>query len=429
MKQSKRIFLLCGDIVCAVLAFTGMIAIRFSQDFWGYAQIHAQAFLIVFTCWIGIFYIFNLYEDKNIRPTVLTLRQLVLALAVSSAVSISLFYLIPAFSIAPKTNLAITIALFGIFFVLWRRLAHTILSEFFFDKTGILGTRPEALQIYKTCSERSHVGIWAVCITNDLSELLEQKNIHKITRVIIARDITTEELHILAKNGLTGIPLLDVYELLFEKIPTNLVTDELAITILGREKTLSYQILSRLLDISVSMVVLILTLPITILTAIIILVQDGLPVLYTQTRVSKNNRPFIFYKFRSMIKNAESTTGAVWAQIRDPRITRFGQTLRTLHIDEIPQLWNVLRGDQSLVGPRSERPEFVSKLEEEIPYYFLRHTVKPGFTGWAQIKYRYARTIDESREKFEYDLYYLKNRNFIMDTGIILKTVQIIFTH
>jgi lipopolysaccharide/colanic/teichoic acid biosynthesis glycosyltransferase len=129
-----------------------------------------------------------------------------------------------------------------------------------------------------------------------------------------------------------------------------------------------------------------------------------------------------------MRKDAEKD-GAQWAAHNDSRVTRVGAILRKTHIDEIPQLWNIIKGDLALVGPRPERPEFVEKLKQEIPYYFLRHIVKPGFTGWAQIKYRYARTVDDSREKFEYDLYYIKNRSLLLDLGIVVKTVQIIFTH
>ena len=121
--------------------------------------------------------------------------------------------------------------------------------------------------------------------------------------------------------------------------------------------------------------------------------------------------------------------GIKWTEKSDPRITRVGKIIRKLHIDEIPQLWNVIRGDMALVGPRPEQPEFVEKLEQEIPYYYLRHIIKPGFTGWAQIKFQYARTVSDSKQKLEYDLYYLENRSPLLDLGIIVKTIQIIFTH
>ena len=127
-----------------------------------------------------------------------------------------------------------------------------------------------------------------------------------------------------------------------------------------------------------------------------------------------------------MRPDAENETGAVWAEKEDPRTTKIGKTLRRLHLDELPQMINVLRGDISLVGPRPERPEFVLQLTKEIPHYEIRQLIKPGFTGWAQIKFRYGRSIMDSQEKFQYDLYYLKNRSFILDLGIILKTLQLL---
>ena len=122
---------------------------------------------------------------------------------------------------------------------------------------------------------------------------------------------------------------------------------------------------------------------------------------------------------------AESKTGPVWAEKEDPRVTKAGKLLRRVHLDELPQMINVLKGDISLVGPRPERPEFVEKLEKEIPHYHVRHLIKPGFTGWAQIKFRYGRSVMDSQEKFQYDLYYLKNRSLILDLGILLKTLQL----
>jgi lipopolysaccharide/colanic/teichoic acid biosynthesis glycosyltransferase len=161
--------------------------------------------------------------------------------------------------------------------------------------------------------------------------------------------------------------------------------------------------------------------------------EDGGPIFIKQHRVGKHGKLFTIYKLRSMQAlnkdGSAETNGAVWATAKDPRITPVGHILRTTHLDEVPQMYNIIKGDLALIGPRAERPEFVAELEQQIPYYYLRHTIKPGFTGWAQIKYRYARSIQDSREKFEYDLYYLKNKSPLLDIGIVLKTLQIIFTH
>jgi lipopolysaccharide/colanic/teichoic acid biosynthesis glycosyltransferase len=204
--------------------------------------------------------------------------------------------------------------------------------------------------------------------------------------------------------------------------------DNMTVSILSKDRNFFYKLATRFMSIFVALVVIVLTLPITLISGILIKLEDKRKIFYRQSRVGKNSEHFLIWKLQSMKQNAEAN-GAVWAEEKDPRITKFGKVLRKLHIDEIPQMINILKGDISLVGPRPERPEFVEKLEKEIPYYFLRHSITPGFTGWAQIKYRYARTVDDSQSKFEYDLYYLKNRNIFLDFGIILKTVQIIFTH
>lgn len=150
------------------------------------------------------------------------------------------------------------------------------------------------------------------------------------------------------------------------------------------------------------------------------------PVLFRQQRVGAREKPFTIYKFRTMKADAEKGTGAVWASKDDPRVTKTGEFLRKSRIDEIPQLFNVLGGSMSLVGPRPERPEFVEKLKEIIPYYSSRHFVKPGVTGWAQVSYPYGASVDDAIEKLRYDLYYIKNLTLIFDLMIILETIKVV---
>jgi lipopolysaccharide/colanic/teichoic acid biosynthesis glycosyltransferase len=149
------------------------------------------------------------------------------------------------------------------------------------------------------------------------------------------------------------------------------------------------------------------------------------PVIFRQRRVGKNDVPFVLYKFRSMYANAEAQSGAVWAKKDDPRITPIGKWLRKLRLDELPQLFNVLKGDMSIVGPRPERPEFVKELEQRIPYYRQRHCVKPGITGWAQINHKYGDTIEDTIRKLEYDLYYIKNLAPALDAFIMFHTAKV----
>jgi sugar transferase (PEP-CTERM system associated) len=169
----------------------------------------------------------------------------------------------------------------------------------------------------------------------------------------------------------------------------------------------------------------ILSLPIVIVTAILIKLESGGPVFYKQERVGQNGRTFTLMKFRSMRVDAEQD-GPVWASKGDSRTTRVGRIIRKIRVDEIPQFWNILKGEMSFVGPRPERPHFVAQLAEEIPFYEQRHLIAPGLTGWAQIKYPYGASIEDARQKLQYDLFYIKNHGLVLDAIIIFETIKII---
>ena len=179
----------------------------------------------------------------------------------------------------------------------------------------------------------------------------------------------------------------------------------------------------RMVDVLFSLAILFVSSPIMLLSALIIKMESAGPFLYSQDRVGKKNIPFKVYKFRSMRQDAERE-GAVWAQENDDRVTRFGKLIRKFRIDELPQLWNVLKGDMSLVGPRPERPVFVEELAETIPFYQIRHDVKPGITGWAQVCYPYGASQEDALRKLEYDLYYMKNLSIPMDLLVVFMTVK-----
>jgi len=182
----------------------------------------------------------------------------------------------------------------------------------------------------------------------------------------------------------------------------------------------------RSIDLIAAAGVLLVTAPLSLVVAALIKLEDGGPVLFRQVRVGQHAAPFILRKFRSMRVDAEAETGPVWAQADDPRVTRVGRWLRLLRIDEIPQAWNVLRGEMSFVGPRPERPEFVVTLRAAIPLYDQRHTVRPGITGWAQINHPYGATIEAARQKLEYDLEYLRTFSIRRDLLIMLRTIKIV---
>jgi sugar transferase (PEP-CTERM system associated) len=194
----------------------------------------------------------------------------------------------------------------------------------------------------------------------------------------------------------------------------------------GFKKTPARMLSKRLFGMVISFCGIVVTLPLSLLAALCIKLDSPGPIFYPQVRCGEKGKLFTLYKFRSMNANAEKETGAVWAQENDPRITKVGRIIRTLRIDEIPQMWNVLRGDMSFVGPRPERPEFVGELKELIPFYEERMHVKPGITGWAQVCREYGASIEDALEKLQYDLYYIKNMNFLFDLRIIFETVKII---
>ena len=184
--------------------------------------------------------------------------------------------------------------------------------------------------------------------------------------------------------------------------------------------------LRRWLSLSVAFICLLIVLPVIPFVILAIKLDSKGPVLYRQKRVGRKNIPFYCYKFRTMRQDAEADTGPTWACDDDPRITRVGKFLRSSRLDEIPQLWNVVRGDMAFVGPRPERPEFVAWLTKEIPYYPVRHVVRPGVTGWAQVRYKYGNTVEDAKEKLQYDLFYIKNISLGLDILIMFQTIKIV---
>ncbi|WP_414513493.1 sugar transferase [Nostoc sp. PCC 9305] len=234
----------------------------------------------------------------------------------------------------------------------------------------------------------------------------------------------------LMQMRLRGIPvytLPDVYETFWYKLPSSLLQDKWLAFSDGFNLMPGYfsMKLKRGIDLILILFLLVLVAPLLLLVALLVRLDSPGPVLYSQQRSGLHGKPFRVYKFRSMYQDAEKL-GAQWASQRDPRITRVGYWLRLLRIDELPQIWNVLRGEMSLIGPRPERPEFDVKLKEAIPYYEVRYLVKPGITGWAQVMYPYGASIEDAYEKLSYDLYYIKNYSIWLDLAIAFKTIRVV---
>ncbi len=257
----------------------------------------------------------------------------------------------------------------------------------------------------------------------------------RISEIVVAPDERRRSeggqfpLHELLGCKLKGVQiteLLTFYERELSKVNVGQLHPSWMLFSDGFKYSKSRDFVKRGFDLTVSLLLLAILWPFMLLTALAVMLESGFPILYSQTRVGLNGKAFSIYKFRSMRKDAEKGGKAVWASKNDSRITKVGAFIRNTRLDELPQLYNVICGDMSFVGPRPERPEFVSDLNEKIPYYDVRHKVKPGLMGWAQLKYPYGASVEDARNKLQYDLYYTKNHSFLMDLLIMIQTVEVV---
>lgn len=247
--------------------------------------------------------------------------------------------------------------------------------------------------------------------------------------VLAGHSLDPSTLRKAAELRLHGVPVWNLPRLFSEfaeRLPARYIDERWVATAegFGSLNETSFQVTKRLVDICLAFVGLLLSSPLLALAAVLVKLQDGGSVIYSQERVGKGGRTFRVHKLRTMVGRAEDVTGPIWASRDDPRVTRVGRWLRKLRIDEIPQMWNVLEGEMSFVGPRPERPIFVQVLQSKYAVYSLRHLVRPGITGWAQVRCPYAASEEDNLLKLEYDLYYLQNASLLFDIRIILKTIS-----
>lgn len=423
--EKKKLILFLGDIAAAYLALFAIIAARFGAHAdAGMVTEHLQAFSIIFVAWALAFFVFNLYELEIGKPRPGTIGIFIAVFGLNALLGVTFFYLAPWVGIAPKSNLLLVVGVyFGLLFM-WRRVFYYLFETSFRKMIVFYGASDQYADIRKALAESSHVGVYGGML-DSVSALAQM--IPKPDLVVVPEHVSDADLEIFSHYSSHVKRASSMYETMFGKISLLRMDDARALRFIERGGT-QWDVATRIAETIIASIVLFVTAPLLLLACIAICIEDGRPFFYSQARSGKSEKPFMLYKLRSMRNDAERD-GVQWAAEQDSRVTRVGRILRKTHIDEIPQFWNIIKGELALVGPRPERPEFVAKLKTDIPYYFLRHVVKPGFTGWAQIKYRYARTIEDSREKFEYDLYYLKNKGPLLNLGIIIKTVQIIFTH
>lgn len=331
----------------------------------------------------------------------------------------------------------LTMALFG-----WRTTyAWLVQLPYLRERVFVLGTGERARRLVQGLRTRPELGIDVVGWTGDLQgepardsvaqQLMEITKANSVHRVILAMPdrrgmIPVDELLALRLGGVTIEEATSWLEKMSGRIEVEQLYPSWLIFADGFRFSAAYQILHRLVSLLAATVLLVLVMPLIPFVILSIKLDSRGAVLYRQKRVGRGGGTFYCYKFRTMRQDAEADSGATWATDDDPRITRVGRFLRIARLDEIPQLWCVLKGDMGFVGPRPERPEFVEWLSREIPFYGVRHVVRPGITGWAQVRYKYGNTLEDAKEKLQYDLFYIKNASVGLDLVILFQTVKIV---
>jgi len=278
--------------------------------------------------------------------------------------------------------------------------------------------------------QEAMVSAWGLLsMTNSLTDIVKDQQVDEIVVALSERRGGSMPLRELLDCKLQGVKVVDIATH-FERTLGQIGLESLSAGWLifgdGFGTGWLRAMIKRLFDIVSAIILIVLALPVMLLTAVLILLEDGFPILYFQERVGQNGRLFNVVKFRSMRTDAEKDGKPRWAQAKDDRVTRVGRVIRKLRIDELPQLFSVLAGAMSMVGPRPERPFFVDKLTQEIPYYAIRHSVKPGVTGWAQVRYQYGSSVEDAAEKLQYDLYYVKNHSLLLDIVVMFETIGVV---
>lgn len=383
----------------------------------------------------------DLYDSAQIGAKLDQAFRLLFVLGVVALVLGVVIHFVPGFLPGPNSAfwgvVILAFALFG-----WRWAYSWLLQlPFFRERIYVLGTGERAERLMKGLTERGVLGFevagWTGNLDGELTReavashllgLAQQKAVH---RVIVAMPDRRGTLPIeeLLKLRLGGVKVEEATSWL-EKISGRIEVEQLHASWLiftdGFRFSTSFRLVRRLVNFSVALIGLILSLPLLPFIILAVKLDSRGPAVYRQKRVGRGGTTFYCYKFRTMRQDAEADTGATWASDDDPRITRVGHFLRSSRLDEIPQLWCVLKGDMHFVGPRPERPEFVDWLSKAIPYYGVRHVVRPGITGWAQVQYPYGNTLEDAREKLQYDLFYIKNASVGLDLLILFQTIKIV---
>src|SRR5437763_5257159 len=436
--------LLFGGLVVAVYVRLGSADAEFEL-----IEKHGfyKAALATIFC-LSAFYLYDLYDFVVMHDRRELVLRLVQALGLAwIALAIS-FYIFPHLMIGRGVSL-ISLPLALSLMVGWRLMIHWFLGHpEIGERILIVGSGPMAIELAREALERPDAGLRivgfadndpsllgkslinprVVGLTSELYGLVKRENIDRIVVAMGERrgQFPTDQLLHLSLSGNVSIEEgASFYERVTGRVHLDMMRPSWLI-FSGRKRQARLNAIVRVaLHRAIAFIGAILSLPIALITAILIKLDSRGPVLYRQERVGRNGRTFMVMKFRSMRTDAEKD-GPVWARDADDRVTRVGRIIRKIRVDEIPQFWNILKGDMNFVGPRPERPHFIAQLAAEIPYYEQRHLIAPGLTGWAQIKYPYGASIEDARQKLQYDLYYIKKQSLTLDATIMFETIKTI---
>ncbi len=424
-----------GDIVFLFFSLWVTLALRYleipSVELFA---LHANPFAYLFLAWVIVFYIASLYEPhavvlkSKIPATILNVQ------AVNSLIAVLFFYLIPAFGITPKTTLFLYLVISFVFISGWRILGVQFLGLRKKERAVLIGSGGETRKLYRVVNANPlypmHFVTWLDLEKLDGidfdDEVLARIYSEEVSLVVI--DIKNEKvspilpkLYNLIFSHVRFVDQYRIYEDIFDTIPLSLIGYNWFLENVSSRAHFGYDLFKRTMDTTLALLLLVPSLVLYPFVALAIKLQDGGPIFFVQERVGKGNHPIRIIKFRTMT----TMDRGVPLVNNDPRITPVGSFLRKSRIDELPQLWNILWGDVSLIGPRPEVPDLVKLYHAQIPYYNMRHLIKPGLSGWAQVHHeKPPQTVEETKVKLAYDLYYLKNRSLALDIKIALKTIK-----
>jgi lipopolysaccharide/colanic/teichoic acid biosynthesis glycosyltransferase len=435
--RPRTLVLFLGDALSFVLALWVSLYVRaFELPLGPVFAAHLVPFSLLFVVWVAVFFIAGLYENRSI---LLARRALSATLLIAQTINVSIaalfFFFVPLFGIAPKTILVIYLAISFLLVLGWRVFIFPRLGVQKPESAVVVGEGREVAELVSAmrAAHRSPVLVAEVVpVQGDLSRAVFNAMERHQARVIIA-DFTDPQvsqafpqMYNLISLGVRFFDAMAVYEELFGRIPLKVLNDEWLARNVSRYAHTFYDTLKRAMDIALALPAALISLIFYPFIIAAIKLEDGGDIFISQDRVGQDNRLVRMYKFRSMTGNDSGNYGE--GGTTKLRVTRVGAFLRSSRLDELPQLWGVLRGNLSLIGPRFELPALVEQYEQQIPYYRVRHLIKPGLSGWAQLYHHvdphHATNVEETRAKLSYDLYYLKHRSLLLDLTIALKTIR-----